>query len=182
MLKSKWVLFHHGTTGCEKNVIEDTVLGMTGESLKEVFFKLNQYSAKTDHNKENPVDSGVIHGFAQFQTCLMGTMHLYSILMCPFPNPCIHHLFSGTFLYNVYLELKKQESADMFIHKVLLMESNLAQIHQCLFDAVINALDANGIAAASRYFEECTDHIEKKEKKQKNTACSNKFPEYRKQI
>lgn len=164
MLKSKWVLFHHGTTGCEKNVIEDTVLGMTGESLKEVFFKLNQYSAKTDHNKENPVDSGVIHGFAQFQTCLMGTMHLNSLLMCPFPNPCIHHLFSGTFLYNVYLELKKQESADLFIHKVLLMESSLAQIHQCLFDAVINALDSKGIAAASRYFEECTDHTEKKKK------------------
>lgn len=62
------------------------------------------------------------------------------------------------------------------------MESSLAQIHQCLFDAVINALDSKGIAAASRYFEECTDHTEKKEKTQKNTACSNKFPEYRKQI
>lgn len=164
MLKLKWVLFHHGTTGCEKNLIEVTVLDMTGESLKEVFFKLNQYSAKIHHTTEHPVDSSVIHGFAQFQTCLMGTMHLNSLLMCPFPNPCIHHLFSGTFLYNVYLELKKQESADLFIHKVLLMESSLAQIHQCLFDAVINALDSKGIAAASRYFEECTDHTEKKKK------------------
>ncbi|XP_052676530.1 protein asteroid homolog 1-like isoform X1 [Crassostrea angulata] len=164
MLKLKWVLFHHGTTGCKKNLIEVTVLDMTGESLKEVFFKLNQYSAKIHHTTEHPVDSSVIHGFAQFQTCLMGTMHLNSLLMCPFPNPCIHHLFSGTFLYNVYLELKKQESADLFIHKVLLMESSLAQIHQCLFDAVINAIDSNGIAAASRYFEECTDRTEKKKK------------------
>lgn len=44
------------------------------------------------------------------------------------------------------------------------MESSLAQIHQCLFDAVLNALDSKGIAAASRYFEECTDHTEKKKK------------------
>lgn len=162
MLKLKWVLFHHGTTGCEKNLIEDTVLDMTGESLKEVFYKLNQYSAKIDHNTEHPVNSGVIHGFAQFQTCLMGTMHLNSLLMSPFPNPCIHHVFSGTFLYNVYLKLKKQESADVFIHKVLLMDTNLAQIHQCLFDTVINALDSKGIAAASRYFEEFMDDTEKK--------------------
>lgn len=42
------------------------------------------------------------------------------------------------------------------------MDTNLAQIHQCLFDTVINALDSKGIAAASRYFEEFMDDTEKK--------------------
>lgn len=135
MLKVKWVLFHKGPTGCGENLIEAEVLDMDTEILEEVNSNLNQYK-----NRNNKVDCGLIHGFAQFQTCIMATMHLNSLLLDPFPSPCIPHIFSGTFLYNFCKELQENRNPDELIYELLSKDSNLPQIYKCFFDAVCNAL------------------------------------------
>lgn len=87
MLKVKWVLSKHYAPGGEKNLIETAVLGMDTKYREEVNFRLNSFNTGPKHNKRNPVECDLIHGFAQLQTCIMATMHFNFLLMCPFPSP-----------------------------------------------------------------------------------------------
>lgn len=152
MLKVKLeVLFHHDATGCETNLIETAVLEMTREDLEEANANFLTYYTKLEHSGDNRVDCKLIHGFAQFQTCIMATMHLNFLLLRPFPSPCIPHIFSGTFMYRFCLKLSVQKNPDVFIHKLLLKDSKLDKAYQCLFDAVMEAIGPQGSAT---YFKE----------------------------
>lgn len=156
MLKVKWVLSKHYAPGGEKNLIETAVLGMDTKYREEVRFKLNSFNTGPKHNKRNPVECDLIHGFAQLQTCIMATMHFNYLLMCPFPSPCIPHIFAGTFLYSFCTALQNQRSPDIFIHELLSKDSMLSRVYQCLYDAVIKALSPG----ASKYFRKYIDHEE----------------------
>lgn len=176
MLKVKWVLIHHGATGCEENMIETAVLSMPTVNIKEVRTKLHPYSARPEHSRKHPVDSDLIHSFAQLQTCILAAMHLNFLLLCPFPSPSVSHIFSGTFLYNFCLELQKRRSPDMFINELLSKDSNLQQVYQCLLDAVMNVLDPEGLTEESKYKKRSKAH-KCKSKKDKNTEQSASSPE-----
>lgn len=154
MLKVKWVLLQGGNTGSEKKLIETAVLDMTDRGLEEVSANLLTYDTKLEHSVNHPVKSELIHGFAQLQTCIMATMHLNSLLLHPFPSPCIPHIFSGTFLYNFCLELREQKDPDVFIHELLVKGSELTESYQCLFDAVMESIDPNGLEPATKYLNE----------------------------
>lgn len=123
MLKVKWVLLQGGDTGSETNLIETAVLDMTDRGLEEVSANLLTYDTKLEHSVNHPVKSELIHGFAQLQTCIIATMHLNSLLLHPFPSPCIPHIFSRTFLYNFCLELREQKDPDVFIYELLVKGS-----------------------------------------------------------
>lgn len=165
MLKVKWVHFHRGATGSENNLIETAVLEMTEKGLEEANTNFLTYNTKLEHSVNHSVDCKLIHGFAQIQTCMVATMHLNSLLLHPFPSLCIPHISSGTFLYNFCLELKEQKISDEFIHELLKMDSKLKEVHQCLFDAVMQAVDLEGLATATRYFNESYDFEENSEKR-----------------
>lgn len=154
MLKVKWVRFHRGATGSETNLIETAVLEMTDKGLEEASAKFLTYNTQREHSVNHPVDCQLIHGFAQFQTCIMATMHLNSLLLHPFPSPCMPHIFSGTFLYNVCLELKERKDPDEFIHELLLKNLKLIEAYQCLFDAAMESIDLNELAPATKYLNE----------------------------
>lgn len=154
MLKVKWVLFHSGATGCEKNLIETAALSLDDKDLNEISTKFDTYDAKPMHCKKNPVDRKLIHGFAQLQTCIMATMHLNSLLMYPFPSPCIPHIFSGTFLYNFCQNLSNQENPDDFMHGLLSKYPKLAEAYECLIKNVMEALGQEGKAEVKSYFNE----------------------------
>lgn len=100
MLKVKWALMYPASIGCDKNLIEAAVFGIKTKTLKIVNEKLYKYSKYTK-SRTSRVDCGLIHGFAQFQTCILATMHLNSLLLDPFPGPYIPHIFSGTFLFYI---------------------------------------------------------------------------------
>lgn len=136
MLKVKWALIYPASIGCDKNFIEAAVFDIKTKTLKSINAKLSKYTK----SRTSRVDCGLIHGFAQFQTCIMATMHLNSLLLEPFPGPYIPHIFSGTFLYNFCKELHKRRNPDQFIYEMLSRNSNLRQIYQWLFDAVDNAV------------------------------------------
>lgn len=148
MLNVKWVLSKHYATGCEKNLIETAVLGMDTKCREEVSAKLDLFNIGPKHNKKNPVECDLIHGFAQLQTCIMATMHFNYLLMCPFPSPFIPHVFSGTFLYSFCIALQNQRYPDVFIHELLSKDSRLSCVYRCLYDAVNKALSPG----ASKYF------------------------------
>lgn len=140
LLKVKWVLFHHGSTGCEKNLIEDAVLSMGTENLKAISSRLQSFVSWSKENKKHPLECDLIHGFAQFQTCIMATMHFNYLLMCPFPSPCISQIFSGTLMHSICIELQRQRSPIIFIHELLSKNSSVSRVYQCLYDAVFKAL------------------------------------------
>lgn len=172
MLKVKWVLIHHGATGCEENMIETAVLSMPTENIKEVRTKLHPFNARPEHSKKHPVDSDLIHSFAQLQTCILAAMHLNFLLLCPFPSPSVSHIFSGTFLYSFCLELQKRRSPDMFINELLSKDSNLQQVYQCLLDAVMNVLDPAGLTEESKYKKRSKAHKSKSKKDKKSEPCA----------
>jgi hypothetical protein len=161
MLKVKWVLIHHGATGCEENMIEAAVLDTPTETVKEVRTKLHPYNSKPDHNKKHPVDSDLIHGFAQFQSCILVVLQLNYLLQCPFPSPHIPHMFSGTFLYNFCLELEKRRNPEMFIKEVLAKDSKLPTVYQRLFDAVMKYLPLDDFTGDSKYKKRSKSHKKK---------------------
>lgn len=140
LLKVKWVLFHHGPTGCEKNLIEDAVLSMGTENQKAISSRLQSFVAWSKENKKHPLECDLIHGFAQFQTCIMATMQFNYLLMCPFPSPSISQIFSGTLMHSICIELQRQRSPILFIHELLSKNSSVSRAYQCLYDAVIKAL------------------------------------------
>lgn len=148
MLKAKWVLFHNGTSGCEKNLIESAVLSMGIRNVKMVSSRFQSFIAWPRHNKKHPVECDLIHGFAQFQTCIKAAMHFNYLLMCPFPSPCIPQIFSGTFMHSFCIELQRQKSPDIFISELLLKDSSLWHVYKSLYDVVIKALGP----VASNYF------------------------------
>lgn len=156
MLNVKWVLSKHYATGCEKNLIETAVLGMDTKCREEVSAKLDLFNIGPKHNKKNPVECDLIHGFAQLQTCIMATMHFNYLLMCPFPSPFIPHVFSGTFLYSFCIALQNQRYPDVFIHELLSKDSRLSCVYRSLYDAVNKALSPG----ASKYFRPYIDHDE----------------------
>lgn len=92
----------------------------------------------------------------------MATMHLNSLLLDPFPSPCIPHIFSGTFLYNFCKELQENRNPDELIYELLSKDSNLPQIYKCFFDAVCNALCP--AAFINKYFKEVRYHYDKENK------------------
>ena len=123
----------HGATGYEHDLIDEAILSMPVETKNEVSARLLRYC----QSKENQIDSHLIHGFAQLQTCLLTAIHLNYILLCPFPNPCISRIFSGTFLYNFCLDLQRRRSPDLFIYDFLSKDSDLANVYQGLYDALM---------------------------------------------
>lgn len=176
MLKVKWVLSKHYAPGGEKNLIEIAVLGMDTKYREEVRFRLNSFNTGPKHNKRNPVECDLIHGFAQLQTCIMATMHFNYLLMCPFPSPCIPHIFSGTFLYSFCIALQNQRSPHVFIHELLSKDSILSRVYQCLYDAVIKGLSPG----ASKYFRKYIDHEENsKGKRSQRVRKGSQTPKHR---
>lgn len=139
------VLFKHDSIGCKPSLIETAVLEMTEKGLEEANANFLTYFTKLEHSGNDPLNCQIIHGFAQFQTCIMATMHLNSLLLHPFPSPCIPLIFSGTFLYKFCLELSEQEDPDVFIHELLLNDSKLDKAYQCLFDAVMEGIGPQGL-------------------------------------
>ncbi|EFA04435.1 protein asteroid [Tribolium castaneum] len=53
-------------------------------------------------------DRGIVHDFAQLQSCLLHIKYLNSLLNFPFPNFTISEFYDGTFLYNMTANLRKR--------------------------------------------------------------------------
>ncbi|XP_062610059.1 protein asteroid homolog 1-like [Saccostrea cucullata] len=164
MLKVKWVLIHRGPTGTGENLIETAVLETPIETVKEVRTRLHPFNAKPEHSSKHPVDSELIHGFAQLQSCILVGLQLNFLLQCPFPTPYLPHIFSGTFLYNFCQELQKRRSPDLFIRDVLAKDSKLPQVYQCLYDVLMNSLDPDGLLSDSKYKKRSKSHKDKAKK------------------
>lgn len=66
----------------------------------------------------------LVHRFAQLQHCIQNIMLLNSVLDFPFLQYHPWSVFSGTFLYNIYMELHTRQLADGYITRNLLAKAN----------------------------------------------------------
>jgi hypothetical protein len=57
----------------------------------------------------------VVHIFAQFQSCLLHAMHLNSLLSLPFIQCQVENFYSGTLIYNAYLNFKKHSDIEDYV-------------------------------------------------------------------
>ncbi|PNF26061.1 hypothetical protein B7P43_G06391 [Cryptotermes secundus] len=62
----------------------------------------------------------VVHIFAQFQSCLLHVMHLNSLLSLPFIQCQVENFYSGTLIYNAYLNFKKHSDVEDYVLTQLL--------------------------------------------------------------
>lgn len=62
----------------------------------------------------------VVHIFAQFQSCLLHVMHLNSLLSLPFIQCQVENFYSGTLIYNAYLNFKKYSDVEDYVLTQLL--------------------------------------------------------------
>jgi hypothetical protein len=62
----------------------------------------------------------VVHIFAQFQSCLLHVMYLNSLLSLPFIQCQVENFYSGTLIYNAYLNFKKQSDVEDYVLTQLL--------------------------------------------------------------
>jgi hypothetical protein len=62
----------------------------------------------------------VVHMLAQFQSCLLHVMHLNALLNMPFVQCQVANFYSGTLIYNAYLNFKKQSNVEDYVLTYLL--------------------------------------------------------------
>jgi hypothetical protein len=62
----------------------------------------------------------VVHMFAQFQSCLLHVMYLNALLNLPFIQCRVDNFYSGTLIYNAYLNFKKHSDVENYIQTHIL--------------------------------------------------------------
>jgi hypothetical protein len=83
----------------------------------------------------------VVHIFAQFQSCLLHIMHLNSLLSFPFVQCKVENFYSGTLIYNAYLNFKKQSHVeDYVINQLLKCVPSVAALYSIMLKLVTDFL------------------------------------------
>lgn len=86
---------------------------------------LDKYSRKPEYNAKNQLNADIIHGFSQFQACLLDIIHLNQLLMRPYGIPEPMAIYNGTFLYNFCKDLYQRHNVSLFIAEMLVKQSPL---------------------------------------------------------
>lgn len=126
------------------------------------YHQMNEYLK----NKPSLFSVSLVHMFAQFQSCLLHVMHLNALLNLPFIQCQIHNFYSGTFIYNAYVNFKKCSDVENYILIHLLKcAPSVAALYRVMVKSVTDFL-TNLTATKTR---------KKKHKKKKNDSrCYNK--------
>jgi hypothetical protein len=83
----------------------------------------------------------VVHIFAQFQSCLLHIMYLNSLLSLPFIQCQVENFYSGTLIYNAYLNFKKQSDVeDYVLTKLLKCVPSVAALYGLMVKSVTHFL------------------------------------------
>jgi hypothetical protein len=77
-----------------------------------------------------------VHIFAQFQSYAYSINHLNALLDFPFPRLQIAKFYSGTLIYNAYMNFRKHSNVESYICKHLLNSSSLGTLYQVLINTI----------------------------------------------
>ncbi|XP_013379314.1 protein asteroid homolog 1-like [Lingula anatina] len=128
-------------------------------TLRTAQERLHKFMAAPQHSTAHPFSSTVIHGFAQYQTCLQAVTYLNQLLVEPFHKIHPALIFNGTFAYNFYQELKVRPNPDLFISETLGRAGPISEFYFELSEKVLSSLPIVG------YFQHVSQMSAKKSKK-----------------
>ena len=113
-----------------------SLTGITEEDAVDVERKLNRYKKSEYFSKNNKMDTSIVHGFAQYQSCLHYGQILNQLCMSPFdrPNPAV--LLNGSLLYNVCKELNQRSDPSQYVHQMLEQDSTVQLYFARLWDVI----------------------------------------------
>lgn len=105
--------------------VEDYLAVISKEDCCRVADSLLQFHETHENLLKNRkrFNTKLVHVFAQLQHCVQSVTMLNAVLNFPFVPCRLHRFFSGTFLYNFYVELHNRKLADGFVTRNLLAKS-----------------------------------------------------------
>lgn len=118
--------------------LDDAIASTNKDQLYLCKSNLRKYSTPPTENHKSPRDLSVIHGFAQLQTCILSTIHLNKVLLCPFQTPNPAMIFNGTFLYNFCRELDVRRNPDLFIQEMLVRQSPIINVYSVYLKSILD--------------------------------------------
>lgn len=78
-----------------------------------------------------------IYLFNCFQSCLLHICQLNALLNLPLPHLKVHEFYSGTLLYNLYINIKKDVKCENYGMKILTNAPNVQKIYVYLYENLI---------------------------------------------
>lgn len=135
--------------------------------IKGVRERLRKYADPPTHSRVAVFDGGVIHVFCQIQTCLQASMHLNMLLLNPLYSLPPGKIYNGTFLYNLYRELKSRADPKLFVCELLGRGSELAEHFEALTKHLVALLPVE-------FFQQSVAGRKKTKKKEKRKMKKSK--------
>lgn len=110
---------------------------------------MDKYFHVPQHSRKYPIDISIIHGFSQFQTCYLSTIHLNQILRYPLPAMDPASVFNGSFLYNFCKDLQMRTNPDLFISEMLVKQSPTLSLYQSIISEILSQVGEEFFRTAS---------------------------------
>lgn len=73
-----------------------------------------------------------VHAFAQFQSCLFHLMVFNSVLGFPLLEPSVSRLYSGTFAYNMFVNLSKRNNISAYVETFFQAAPSLLKLYRAV--------------------------------------------------
>ena len=99
----------------------------TANSALQKFYKSEYFS------RRNLMNVGIVHAFAQLQSCLFHSQMLNQILLCPLTSPDPAKLLNGSLFYNLCAELEKRPQPLTYFEEILGRDSPVVDLINRLF-------------------------------------------------
>jgi hypothetical protein len=110
---------------------------------------MDKYFHVPQHSRKYLIDISIIHGFSQFQTCYLSTIHLNQILRYPLPAMDPASVFNGSFLYNFCKDLQMRTNPDLFISEMLVKQSPTLSLYQSIISEILSQVGEEFFRTAS---------------------------------
>lgn len=139
-----------GNSGCSENKSEISTSSMENDELSHLghgilvqdvertIERLKKFTKSPD--KLPPSDTPVIHAFTQYQTCLQAAMCLNQVLLCPLANPNPAIIVNGSYLYNLYKELRNRKFPSLYLEEMLGRSSTVLGYINQVYDIITGNL------------------------------------------
>lgn len=162
--KSSKVLSNTLTSSSNHENVEDNVKlalnEVTHDDCVLMFEAILPYHHLSEQIKAKPKQFCLVtvHAFAQFQSCLFHLMVFNSVLGFPLQEPSISRLYSGTFAYNMFVNLSKRNNISAYVETFFQGAPSLLNLYKSVIGILKASISDVGL---------CTKYAKKGPKRRK---------------
>ncbi len=147
-------------------------------SIKETVEVLSEFISRPKHNCAKIFQPRIVHYFNEFQSCLQHIKYLYSLFDFPLGQP--FYFLSGTFIYNLTVELSSRKDPVLYLSEKFGRNSFTTNIFIKLLELVFDGLDQNKFVRCQevsnrKSHKESQKLKNNKSKKNKSPTLGNRF-------